>query len=180
MEIVWRPYGDSFWLSACGWIVDVLPNPGRRGTGKCKSDHCQCLAEVGKGRAFAAPRVWLRSPRFSPLPSYADVAGSSLHSARGTPHPELDRSRHARWVPVPELVSACLATGRIIAAACCPRRLATGRRAPWRTSVAFGSSRRRGDTDLRRCGCSCAPTSALRSGQATRNRRPQGSAQLGR
>lgn len=48
MEIVWRPYGDSFWLSARGWIVDVLPEPA----GKCKSDHCQCLAEVGKGGAF--------------------------------------------------------------------------------------------------------------------------------
>ena len=68
------------------------------------------------------------------------------------------------------LVSAGRAAGRIIAAACCPRRLATGRRAPWRTSVAFGSSRRRGDTDLRRGEWSCAPTFALRSGQAARSK----------
>ena len=40
----------------------------------------------GGGSRHRAPLVWLRSPRFLPLPFYADAAGSSLHQ-RGEPAP---------------------------------------------------------------------------------------------
>jgi hypothetical protein len=81
----------------------LLPPAGPQAqgwTGKCKSGHCQCLAEAGKGGAYApipgddehqdegledsrhpglpprTPRLWARRPLFFHHPaSCADAAG---------------------------------------------------------------------------------------------------------